>query len=66
MNKTHCLIGCKEKTWEEWDKWFAGKEEFETERGTKEFELIHNGYLCAKQFKKTLNIWEKKTNHENI
>ena len=41
-------IGCKTKTIEEWDAWFAGTEEFATRRGTPEFELIQAAYLGAR------------------
>lgn len=42
-------IGCKIKTIKEWDKWFAGKETYETERNTEEFKLIYENYLKAKK-----------------
>lgn len=52
-------IGCKEETWDEWDKWFKGKEVFSTERNTKDFELIKNGFECAKVMRKQLVIQAK-------
>ena len=41
-------IGCETKTLEDWDKWFAGDEEFETKRNTPEFLKIKNSYELAK------------------
>jgi hypothetical protein len=52
-------IGCKEMTWKEWDKWFKGKEVFTTQRDTKDFDVIENGYQCAKIMREQLVI-EKK------
>lgn len=43
-------IGCKEKTIEEWDLWFAGDEVFSTKRGTKEFAKIQANYLAVKAY----------------
>jgi len=43
-------IGCKEKTIEEWDAWFAGTEEYSTKRGTKEFAKIQAHYESTKTY----------------
>lgn len=42
------IIGCESKTVEEWDKWFAGTEEYETKRDSEEFKLIYESYLRFK------------------
>ncbi|RTK93077.1 polymer-forming cytoskeletal protein [Candidatus Saccharibacteria bacterium] len=44
----HLQVGCAQKTFAEWLKWLDGKEEFETKRGTKEFEKIEKAirFLC--------------------
>ena len=34
------IIGCKEKTPEEWNEWLNSDEEFSTKRGTPEFKQI--------------------------
>lgn len=62
IKKESLNIGCKEKTWDEWEIWFSGNEEFSTKRGTKEFDLIQNGYECAKQFRKIFDIMDKYNN----
>lgn len=41
-------IGCKDKTYKEWDLWFDSENTFETPRNTEEFRLIHNSYLAAR------------------
>lgn len=33
----------------DWVKWFSGNEEFETKRGTPQFEMIYKSFLLAKQ-----------------
>jgi len=33
---------------DEWDNWFSGTGEFQTKRGTKEFENIYKSFLMAK------------------
>jgi len=43
-------IGCKEKSIEDWDKWFSGTEEFSTERGTKEFAKIQAHYESIRAY----------------
>jgi hypothetical protein len=53
-------IGCKEKTMEEWDAWFAGTEEFETKRGTKDFAKIHAMFLSLKAYVIFLKDFDKE------
>jgi len=48
-------IGCKEKTIEEWDSFFASNEEFDTKRGTEEFNQIEDMYLAYKAYFQHLN-----------
>ncbi len=48
-------IGCKEKTIEEWDSFFASKEEFDTQRGTEDFKQIEAMYLAYKAYFQHLN-----------
>ena len=48
-------IGCKDKTIEEWDKWFAGTENFETKRNTIEFKMIYAHYCAIKEYIRILN-----------
>src|SRR3990167_6392534 len=43
-------IGCKTMSIPEWDAWFAGNEEFETKRGTKEFQMIQAHYEAVKAY----------------
>jgi len=43
-------IGCKVKSMQEWDSWFAGNETFSTPRGTKEFAKIQANYLAVKTY----------------
>ncbi|MGL6125765.1 pentapeptide repeat-containing protein [Chryseobacterium artocarpi] len=43
-------IGCKEKTFEEWENWFAGTEEFSTERNTEDFKRIQASFLAYKAY----------------
>ena len=43
-------IGCKEKTFEEWENWFAGTEEFSTERNTDDFKRIQASFLAYKAY----------------
>ncbi|MXV39328.1 hypothetical protein GO491_11685 [Flavobacteriaceae bacterium Ap0902] len=42
-------IGCIRKTIEEWDKWFEGRAEYETSRGTREFKKIIKAFENAKK-----------------
>lgn len=57
--KETCIIGCKEKTWDEWDAWFASDEEYDTKRGTQEFDLIQKSYEAAKVMKDVFFIFDK-------
>ena len=43
-------IGCKEMTFNEWELWFAGKEEFSTKRGTEDFKRIQASFLAYKAY----------------
>ncbi len=48
-------IGCKEKTIEEWDLFFAGTEVYETKRDTQEFKQIQSVYESYKAYLTFLN-----------
>ena len=48
-------IGCKEKTFEEWDLFFASESEFETKRGSDDFIRIQAMYLANKVYYSFLN-----------
>ena len=52
-------IGCKEKTIEEWDKWFNSKEEYSTKRGTEDFYRIQATYLALKAYKEHMDKFNK-------
>jgi len=43
-------IGCKEKTIEDWDLFFASDETYETDRNTEEFKQIEAVYLAYKAY----------------
>ena len=43
-------IGCKEKTIEQWDAFFASTDEYETKRGTDDFNRIHAHYLSVRAY----------------
>ena len=43
-------IGCKEKTFEQWDNWFSGKEEYSTKRDTEDFKRIQASFLAYKAY----------------
>ena len=49
------VIGCKQKTIEEWDIWFNSNEEYSTSRGTDEFKQIEAIYNALKSYYLTLN-----------
>lgn len=57
----HCIIGdkikigCKEKTIEEWDSFFASNETFETSRNSEDFKQIEAVYLAYKAYFQHLN-----------
>jgi len=48
-------IGCKEMSVEDWVKWFASNEEFETKRGSEEFNRIHAMFIAYSSYLKFLN-----------
>ena len=48
-------IGCKTKTFKEWDAWFKGKEEYSTKRNTPEFKRIYAHYVAIKAYKKEMD-----------
>jgi uncharacterized protein YjbI with pentapeptide repeats len=58
---SHCIIGdeikigCKKMSITEWDLFFVSNEEFETKRGTKEFQQIHAVYESYKAYLTILN-----------
>jgi hypothetical protein len=43
-------IGCKTKTFEEWDIWFAGSEEYSTPRNSEDFNRLHAIFLANKAY----------------
>ena len=49
------IIGCKQKTIEEWDIWFNSNDEYSTSRGTEEFKQIEAIYNALKYYYLTLN-----------
>ena len=49
------IIGCKQKTIEEWDLWFDSEEEYPTSRNTKDFKQIQAVYNALKAYYLTLN-----------
>jgi hypothetical protein len=48
-------IGCKEKTIEEWDSFFASEEVYSTERNTEDFKQIQATYEAYKAYLTFLN-----------
>jgi len=46
----HIKIGCKQKSIEDWDLFFASEEVFETKRDTEDFKRIHAMYLAYKTY----------------
>jgi len=46
--KNKLKIGCKTKTLLQWARWFEGDEEFDTSRGTEEFEQIERAFNTVK------------------
>ena len=59
-------IGCKEKTVEEWDKWFESEETYETIRGTEAFARIEASYKAYKAYYLTMKEFNNKQNEEDI
>ena len=49
------IIGCKQKTIEEWDIWFNSNEEYLTRRNTDDFKQIEAVYNSLKSYYLTLN-----------
>ena len=49
------IIGCKEKTIEQWDLWFDSEEEYSTRRDTEDFKQIQAVYNALKSYYLTLN-----------
>ena len=49
------VIGCKEKTIEQWDLWFDSEEEYSTRRDTEYFKQIQAVYNALKSYYLTLN-----------
>jgi hypothetical protein len=52
-------IGCKKRTIENWDKFFASDEVILTPRGTQEFKQIEAVYLAYKAYLQHINTKEK-------
>jgi uncharacterized protein YjbI with pentapeptide repeats len=44
------IIGCKRKTIQEWEEWFAGTEEFDSKRGSEDFKKIQACFEATKTF----------------
>ena len=49
------MIGCKQKTIEEWDIWFNSNEEYSTRRNTDDIKQIEAAYNSLKSYYLTLN-----------
>ena len=49
------VIGCNQKTIEEWDLWFNSNEEYSTRRNTDDFKQIEAVYNALKSYYLTLN-----------
>lgn len=49
------IIGCKEKTIEDWDSFFASNDVYSTERNTDDFKQIEAVYNALKAYYNTLN-----------
>ena len=49
------VIGCKQKTIEQWDVWFDSEEEYSTSRNTDDFKQIQAVYNALKAYYLTLN-----------
>ena len=55
-NKT-ITIGCKTKTYGEWNKWFKSKKTYNTPRDTPTFQQIHAHYNAIVAYGKTLGTF---------
>lgn len=53
------MIGCKTKSIEDWDAFFASDEEYNTKRGTDDFLRIQAVYNAYKAYLQTFNTKEK-------
>ena len=53
-------IGCKEKTIEDWETWFASDETFDTKRDTEDFARIYASYVAVREYVKLIVLKEKK------
>ena len=60
VSPTQIKIGCKIKTRDEWDAWFASDEEYSTRRETSTFKLIEANYNAFIAYAETLNLIPKK------
>ena len=49
------IVGCKEKTAQEWEEWLLSDEEFDTPRGTQEFKQIEACIRAGIAYLNTLN-----------
>ena len=58
------VIGCKQKTIEEWDIWFNSNEEYSTRRNTDDFKQIEAVYKSLKSYYLTLTL-NKNKHYEN-
>ena len=58
------IIGCKQKTIEEWDIWFNSNEEYSTRRNTDDFKQIEAVYKSLKSYYLTLTL-NKNKHYEN-
>lgn len=50
MNDDKLNIGCKTKSFAEWEEWFRGNEEYSTKRGTEEFDRIEAMFKAYKAY----------------
>jgi len=48
-------IGCKVKTIEDWDAWFAGTDTFDTSRDTEAFKRIQANYIAVREYHRFIN-----------
>jgi hypothetical protein len=60
-------VGCKQKTIQEWDAFFASEETYETPRGTDRFDRIEKTYRLAKMAVEMESAEiEKRTGENNV
>lgn len=55
MKGDKLYIGCKYKTIDEWEEWFAGDEEYDTRRESPDFKRLHAMFLAHKAYYEFLN-----------